>query len=338
MSIGDGAIALHSESGIPLRLLGTGSARLLIAGLQRAAAEAATIVLIDEVEYGLEPHRLVRLLDSLGAKDRSPPLQVFMTSHSPVALRELSGGQVFITRASAAGHSVQKAGTDDDVQSLLRRDPEAFLAKSVLVCEGASEVGLARGLDQFWAAQGDRSFSSLGGAYVDVGGGNPDRCLDRALSLLRLGYRVLVLLDADKPWNKQRAESLEQAGGHLLTWRDQRSLEDELFLSLADEGVGILLARACDAVGRDEVSQHIQSRSNGRRSLDDVEREGSLAGYSEATRRLLGQASRMRNNGWFKSVSKCEALGREVVGPSLDKADVGFVAIIERLRAWSRAS
>lgn len=338
VSIGDGAIALHSDSGIPLRSLGTGSARLLITGLQRAAAEAATIVLVDEVEYGLEPHRLVRLLDSLGAKDRSPPLQVFMTSHSPVALRELSGRQVFITRASTARHSIQEAGTDDEVQSLLRRDPEAFLAKSVLVCEGASEVGLARGLDQFWVAQGDRSFSSLGGAYVDVGGGSPDRCLDRGLSLLRLGYRVMVLLDADKPWNTERAEALEQAGGHLLTWRDQRTLEDELFLSLDDDGVGLLLARACDALGRDEVSQHIQSKSKGQRNLDDVEMEGLLTGYSEATRQLLGQASRTRNNGWFKSVSTYEALAREIVGPHLEKADGGFVAIIESLRVWSRAS
>ena len=64
VSIGDGAIALHDEVGVPLRSLGTGSARLLISGLQRMAAETATIALVDEVEYGLEPHRLVQLLDS----------------------------------------------------------------------------------------------------------------------------------------------------------------------------------------------------------------------------------------------------------------------------------
>lgn len=34
VSIGEGAIALHSETGIPLRSLGTGSSRLLVAGLQ----------------------------------------------------------------------------------------------------------------------------------------------------------------------------------------------------------------------------------------------------------------------------------------------------------------
>ena len=99
VSISDGAIALHNEDGIPLRSLGTGSSRLLIAGLQRAASESASIILADEVEYGLEPHRLMRLLNSLGAKETQPPLQVFMCTHSPVAVRELNGDQIFVVRS-----------------------------------------------------------------------------------------------------------------------------------------------------------------------------------------------------------------------------------------------
>nr|WP_238992653.1 ATP-binding protein [Pseudomonas fluorescens] len=62
VSIGDGAIALHNDQGIPLRSLGTGSSRLLVAGLQRQVAQAASIALVDEVEYGLEPHRLIRAI------------------------------------------------------------------------------------------------------------------------------------------------------------------------------------------------------------------------------------------------------------------------------------
>ncbi|MDB5824867.1 MAG: ATP-dependent endonuclease [Herminiimonas sp.] len=105
VSIGDGAISLHSETGIPLRSLGIGSGRLLVAGLQRAAAAAATVALADEVEYGLEPHRLMRLLDSLGAKDATQPLQVFMTTHSPVTLRELAGNQLFVVRQRLGIHT-----------------------------------------------------------------------------------------------------------------------------------------------------------------------------------------------------------------------------------------
>jgi hypothetical protein len=52
VSFGDGAISLHSEAGIPLRNLGTGSSRLLIVGLHRAAAALASIVLVDEIDMG----------------------------------------------------------------------------------------------------------------------------------------------------------------------------------------------------------------------------------------------------------------------------------------------
>ena len=89
VSLGGGTITLHDGNGIPLRGLGAGSTRLLIAGLQQSAAAESPIVIIDEIEHGLEPHRIIRLLDSLGAKEASPSLQVFMTTHSPVALREL---------------------------------------------------------------------------------------------------------------------------------------------------------------------------------------------------------------------------------------------------------
>ena len=60
VSFSGGTISLHDEAGVPLRNLGLGSARLLIAGLQRKAAEQSPIILVDELEYGLEPHRIIR--------------------------------------------------------------------------------------------------------------------------------------------------------------------------------------------------------------------------------------------------------------------------------------
>src|SRR5690606_14535143 len=100
VSFSGGTISLHDEDGGPLRGLGIGSTRLLIAGLQRKAAAQSSISLIDELEHGLEPHRIIRLIGSLGAKETPPPLQVFMTTHSPVALRELSGNQLFVARGA----------------------------------------------------------------------------------------------------------------------------------------------------------------------------------------------------------------------------------------------
>lgn len=338
VSIGDGAIALHDETGVPLRSLGTGSARLLIAGLQRRAAESASVALLDEVEYGLEPHRIALLLEELGAKDERVPLQVFMTSHSPVALRELRGSQVFVVRhRGAAAHQVLLAGEDDDTQSTLRSDPEAFLAKSVIVCEGASEVGLARGLDQFWKGEGGPSFFASGGGYVNVGGSSPDRCYTRARALMRLGYRVIVFLDADKPATPAIEEEFIGAGGERVTWRAGLTLEDELFRSLADREVDALLDMAITINGRKTVEEHIQTKSNGTARLVDIEAE-LVDRIPVALRELLGIASRVRNAGWFKCLTTYQTIGKTVVGPGLGRAEPGFQAVIEQLRAWMHAS
>lgn len=338
ISIGDGAIALHNEAGIPLRSLGTGSSRLLIAGLQRAAAEAATIALVDEVEYGLEPHRLISLLHSLGAKDSTVPLQVFMTTHSPVAVRELTGNQVYVVRAISKQHQVLEVGMADDVQSTLRTAPEAFLAKSVVVCEGASEVGFARGLDQYWGGLMQPSFFALGGAFVDVGGSDPDRCYTRGTALLRLGYRVLVLVDADKDPKPEIVAAFAAAGGEAITWRKGRALEDELFLSLDDGAIHSLLKRAVELVEEDLVNAHIQSLSNGNQNLSSVFGEGQTDGYSIPTRSLLGLASRKGKNSWFKSVTKFEGIAKDIVGPNLPSADKDFVKLVEQLYRWMHAA
>jgi len=338
VSISDGDIALHSQAGIPLRSLGTGSARLLVAGLQRAAAQAATIALVDEIEYGLEPHRLMRLLDSLGAKDPALPLQVFMTTHSPVALRELSGNQLFVVRPTPVGHTVKVAGVDDDIQSTLRRDPEAFLSKSIIVCEGASEVGFARGLDQWWVSNGATSFLANGGSYVDVGGGNPDRCFSRATALRGLGYRVLTFIDADKPASPGVAEAYLASGGELLCWRPDRALEDELFQCLPDAGVDALLAKAITFVGIETMAEHVMSKSQGRVTLAAIQAERLNGTYSPASRALLGVASRTRNSGWFKSVTAFQEVSKDIVGPHQANAEPGYIDLINRLWDWTSAA
>lgn len=337
VSIGEGAIALHSETGIPLRSLGTGSSRLLVAGLQRAAASAAPIALVDEVEFGLEPHRLMRFLDSLGAKDAAAPLQVFMTTHSPVALRELSGNQLFVVRSGPERHRVMTAGQANEVQSTLRTDPEAFLAKSIIVCEGASEVGFARGLDQWWVSLGATSFLAHGGAYVNAGGGSPDNSLIRGTALRNLGYRVLVFVDADKPSTAGLAEAFLAAGGQILTWRQGLTLEDEIFRHLSDQAVDALLAKAEAIVGAELMNEHIQTRSQGRVTLNDIQAERLVDGYSPSKRELLGIASRIRNSGWFKSLTTYQEVARDIVGPSLQNADAGFMAVTNQLWTFTSA-
>lgn len=339
VSIGDGAIALHSEAGIPLRSLGTGSGRLLVAGLQRAAAAAATVALVDEVEYGLEPHRLMRLLDSLGAKDATQPLQVFMTTHSPVTLRELAANQLFVVRQRLGIHTATCAGTGDGIQGTLRKAAEAFLSKSVIVCEGASEVGFARGMDQWWVHCGATSFLAHGGSYVDAGGGSPDQCFTRGEAFLKLGYRVLVFVDADKPVSTVGlVERFVADGGQYLTWRPGLALEDELFLHSSNDAVHALLNKADEMVGRELMAEHVKSKSNGQVTLDSIEAERLNGGYTPASRALLGLAARNNKNGWFKSVTGFQEIAKDVVGPHITNAEPGFIQVTNQLWGWTSAA
>lgn len=244
VSFSGGTISLHDEQGIPLKALGLGSARLLIAGLQRRAAEDAAIILIDELEHGLEPHRIIRFIDALGAKEQEPPLQVFMTTHSPVAVRELAGSQIFVVRRTEGIHSARLVGTADEVQGTIRLFPEALLAPSILVCEGASEVGLVRGLSQYRVRQGERSLTACGVAIVDGGG---DNTFKRANAFKSLGYRVAVLRDSDvHPTPDVEAAFVADGAGTVFAWREDFALEDELFSSLSNPAVAALVDLAVD--------------------------------------------------------------------------------------------
>lgn len=326
VSFSGGTIALHDERGVPLRGLGIGSARLLVAGLQRRAAVQSTVILVDELEYGLEPHRIIRLLDSLGAKEKDPPLQVFMTTHSPVALRELTGDQLFVVRCLADRHEVRIVGTDDNIQGTIRLYPDAFLAHSVIVCEGASEVGLMRGLDQHRIGSGRQSIAAKGVGLVD-GTGTP--LFRRATALQSLGYRTAVLRDNDVQLTLELEKAFTDDRGTVFAWRNGRALEDELFASLSDDAVRALVTLAVEIKGETTVNEHIKSVSDGK--LDLTVRESAK---TPEIRTFLGKAAKTKKTGWFKTVSAMEAAGRDIVGPDLEKSEAGFREVVGRLMDW----
>ena len=332
VSFSGGTISLHDEDGIPLKGLGIGSTRLLIAGLQKKAAEQATMILIDELEHGLEPHRIIRLIGSLGAKDSPPPLQVFMTTHSPVALRELSGNQLFVTRGQATAHEVIQVGDADGVQGTIRTYPEAFLAPSIIICEGASEVGLLRGLDQYRVSQGLPSISAQGTAILDGGGAN--KIYGRNDAFVELGYRTAILRDDDVQPDAMREAAFIADGGKVVAWGSGRALEDELFASLSEDGAMKLLNRAKELHGEELVDAHIKSATDGAKSLNDIEVESIFDELSAESRAALGKAARSKKAGWFKTVTWMEDVARDIVGPDLGESAAEFQARVAGIFDW----
>jgi predicted ATPase len=326
VSFSGGMISLHNSEGVPLRSLGLGSTRLLIAGLQREVAAQASIILVDEIEHGLEPHRIIRLISSLGAKETPPPLQVFMTTHSPVALRELSADQLYILRPTIERHEVRNVGGHDDMQRTVRACPEAFLASAVIVCEGASEIGLLRGLDISRTENGLPSIMAQGVALAD---GHGDTTLQYANAFAALGYRVLILRDSDKAPDAKQETLFIAAGGTIVAWRNSRALEEELFNSLSDSAVRKLVEAAVEHRGQELIDANLKTASS-----NTIDLEKCLNSVTPEARSALGKAAKAKKSSWFKSITDMEMVGREIVAPDLANCDAEFRAIIEKLFTW----
>lgn len=322
-----GTVSLHSEAGIPLSALGLGSARLLVAGLQREAAASTGTVLIDELEHGLEPHRIIRLIDRLGAKEKTPPLQVFATTHSPAALRELTGDQLFILRRSGEVHHCQPVGTENASQGTMRVHAEAFLAKKVIVCEGPSEIGLLRGLDRWFSEHGGISLTARGVALVD--GGGVKQVVGRGAAFSNLGFPVMVFRDDDVQPEATAEAKFHGAGGVTVKWRQGYALEDEVFENVPDSCANALLEHAIGLHGDSRVDDQIKSATNGSLTLSNCR-----GVCNHAQRGALGKAARS-GSGWFKTIGRMESVAFDLLGPHFEKTAGPFANVVTSIFKWA---
>lgn len=327
VNISGGTIALHGGNGVPLRKLGLGSSRLLVAGLQNKIAQSASIALVDEVEIGLEPHRIAKFLNALGSKNKNDKLQVFMTTHSPVVLRELNGSQLHVIRANGE-HKIKIASSQDSIQGTLRSAPEAFLGCHVLVCEGATEVGLIRGIDLYRSDQNLPTFVASGGVTVDAGG--ESKLYRNALPFVQLGYNTAVLRDDDKKPNADDEKEFKDRGGQLFKWEDDWAFEDELFDCLTAKAVIQLWEFAKSTHGDGTVEAHLTSANGGRVDFDSW--FDDIASNNER-REILAKAS--KTGSWFKRISIMESAAREIVAPNLPNAKPEFREMIEGIYNWA---
>jgi len=338
VTITAGGIALH-DGKLPLRRLGTGSARLVVSALQHDAG-ATHVALIDEIEHGLEPHRIARLLKYLatsGDEPGKPSPQIFMTTHSPVVIRELTARDIFAVRSTGGATTVQSvAATAKDIntaQRHLRGSPDAFLARRVVVGEGRTEHGFARGLDTWWCGKGFDSFAVRGVGVID-GGGNT-KALTMADHLRDLGYEVFVLLDSDEPVDAAEVARVKQKGAMVYEWPEACSIEERIFLDVPWEAVGALVKSAEETVGAASVKDSINNvcKAVGLTEIADLDFPGALD--SPEFRRAIGNAA--NNKDWYKDIARGERLAEIVMAASTKIADKPLMAMISTLRQWTDA-
>lgn len=325
VSFSGGAVALHDQKGVPLRSLGVGSARLLVASLQAQAGAGSGPALIDELEHGLEPFRIIRLLHTLGSKDAIAPRQVFLTTHSPIAVRELAADQLTVIRKAEDGVlDIRSLGGGDGDQATVRACAEAFLAPHVIVCEGATEVGIVRGLDLWWCERGLDPMAYCGVSACDGGGAS---MFDRAQTFGRLGYPTALFRDSDVALTQAQSDGLAAFDVCQFAWSASRSTEQELFASLPDEALPLMVGIADDHIGPDAVNQYLKNADPTVSRTDIV-----LENWTPQVRDALGRAA--GKGKWYKRVEPAERVGREVIGPYLEACQPALRDVVDQLRAW----
>lgn len=337
VSFGSGAISLHSDDGIPLKGMGTGSKRLLIAGIQRKSSKANSMALIDEIEIGLEPHRIIRFLKSLGSKDKKPSVQVFATSHSPTVLQELSSNQIFLLRRKPNEGELSILPLPANAQGVLRSAPNSFLAKSVIVCEGKTEIGFIRGIDLFRVEENNKeSLDAAGVSLLDCDGGSEKRPFEKATVFLNLGYRVAIFIDNDREIPEAEAKAFKDNGGQLIHWLDGQSIEAAIILSATDDIVAAILESAEEVNDNDTewLASKLASASNGNLSYNDANILAKSGSLDTERKEWIAKAAGGKK-GWFKDVGRMEALARYVIAPNFKTFDKQFQSTVISILNWA---
>lgn len=338
VSLGSSGLSLH-DGDIPFRRAGAGTRRLLAVAIQRELAKTGGLTLIDEVEHGLEPHRLRHLLRELRAGPEGKKGHVVMTTHAPVALGELAAEELRVVRCDAGVTKVQDVGPS--LQHIVLKSAEAFLARKVIVCEGKTELGLVRGLAKHsWAS--DPTFVQAGLALTDNGGGRTV-APPAAVALAGLGYATAYLGDTDEPLQPDAA-ALRAAGCEVILWGGAMALEARLVADLPWSGVAEMVQLAIDLHGDASVRDAIAARAGVKPAeLVGPPIEWTQNGLDEeALRRAISYAAQKHERskkakGWFKRVDYAEDLASIVISnwESLAGKDVRIK--LEQLQGWVHA-
>jgi hypothetical protein len=334
------ALLLH-DGEVPLSSFGLGTRRLTSLSIQDEAMEGGSIIAIDEVEHGLEPHRLTQTLRHLKKRADAGGLQVIMTTHSPVTVKTLSAVDLVVVHADGAGVTTCQSVPEDldNVQGTFRSAPEALLGRRVIVGEGATEVGFLRGLLRHWDAQRlsteQVTSSAIGTVLVNGAGGTQPT--QRAQNFHELGYPTCMLVDNDDRSIDDAVAGAETAGVTVHRWSQGRDLEAEVIQTLPIDGVQALVDLAVDIRGEESIRSVVAAKlAVGRLSGTDVSGWQLEAGVEESAMRMaIASAAVASKKEWFKREDRGEELAEVVIAHWDGLGSTQLLTVIEELRKFA---
>jgi putative ATP-dependent endonuclease of the OLD family len=217
------------------------------------------------------------------------------------------------------------------LRPLLRTNPEAFLARKVIVCEGKTEIGFCRALDYLWS-QADGPFAYMGVALAD-GQGNT-KGPDFALKFANLGYRTAFFGDSDEPINPNES-ALHEIGVCTILWDGGVSIEERVAIDLPWDGFVAMAWIVIDEYGEDHVQAKLAPEFGCKQSEVPVNPLSwrNFLSDEDNVRNAFAKAAKGKP-GWFKQVDRAGKFGELVMTHWDDVADKPLGIGIKKLKDW----
>lgn len=320
------------DGDVPLRQSGLGVRRLATLVMRKQLTEDGAILLVDELEHGLQPFRVRQLVRYLRPDDGELH-QVFCCTHSPIALVEHQANEVHVVRVDSNGKViVRQAGSN--LQRVLRALGEALFCTKIVLCEGNTEWGFARALEEHWIERGREPIAYLNAAFAYAPGASGSSMSGYARDIAALGYETAFWCDADVELQPS-VEELAGCAVRVVQWGECLAIEQRIHLDVPVACLDELLQLACKTAKggeqsvRDAISARIASAPRDFASVSELIQSGCA---ELIVRRALGDVA--KDKGWFKSTEAGEALGRIVV-KYLDRIPATDTALkIAQLGQW----
>lgn len=316
-SIKDGRICLHDDK-IPFRQKGKGSKRLISIAIQTELAKTGGILLIDEIEQGLEPDRAQHLAKILKSTNKG---QIFITTHSRDVLVELNANDLFKVKKNYP----KLYPFDNSLQSTIRSNPEAFFSDRILVCEGPTEIGICRGLNNFRMNNGEDNISLLGVRFAN---GNGSSQVEYAQGFLKAGFKVCLFCDSDDQNINKLKEGLKTQGITIVDCAASKSIEAHIFEDLPWKALRELIEYRISEKDEESVKQSIASKYIGQIPLDWKNSDSPIM------RDALYNSSISKKNEWFKRTDHGEFVGNVICNYLDEIKDEKLGHQIQELSKW----
>lgn len=326
------------DGNVPFVQRGLGSKRLLSIGMNVNASDGASVLLIDEIETGLEPYRICSLINEFRRRYKTSG-QIIMTTHSQNAVTECSIKELQIISSQDGIVQLHTLMTDDSkmndtIQKILRSQPTAFLCKRIIVCEGSTEIGLLRALDKYMVENKSERFAYYGVCTATAGGG--DKFFKMAYLLKQCGYDTCIVMDSDIiDEEKDKSKYRNVYGIKIFDWDVGNAIEEQLFLDSSLEVINKLI----DVVVNEKSLDHVKEKFKGKISQDfwkiTDDKISIIGDIPVAVKKTIGTIAKDKNSEWFKRIDLGEKVG-DIVFSNYDKYDdrSRIKTILSQIEKW----